>query len=218
MRQNGKILAIFSLLVSSIFAMTFTGSQAQIVQAQTTAFPAKIRWGYYVPQVSSIESTRQNIGSLDILSPFYFTLRPDGSIQGSDKSEITQLARSKGVKVVPMIQNQAVKDDFSRQIRDQATVKRIIDQIEAIVINNNYDGFHIDFENINGNDRPFLTGFMQQLYSRLKPKGKLTTQAVAAKARDTTEGFGGSYDYSALSSYLHMIIIIAAVHPVRWRR
>lgn len=209
MKKPGKILAIVSLLISSIFAMIFTGAPPNMAQAQTTAFPAKIRWGYYVPQVTSVESTRQNIGSLDVLSPFYFTLRPDGSIQGSDKAEITQMAKSKGVKVIPMIQNQAVKDDFSRQIRDQAAVNRIIDQIEAIVINNNYDGFHIDFENINGNDRPFLTAFMAQLYSKLKPKGKLTTQAVAAKARDTTDGFGGSYDYAALSSYLDYVVIMA---------
>jgi spore germination protein len=212
MRRNGKnlaILAIVVLMLGSLVTFLFTDGEPQAAQAQTTALPAKIRWGYYVPQTTSVESTKQNIGNLDILSPFYFNLRPDGSVQGSDKPEITQLAKSKGVKVLPMIQNQAVKDDFSRQIRDQATVTRVIDQIEALVMNNGYDGFHIDFENVNGNDRPFMTAFMEKLYKRLKPKGKLTTQAVSGKTRDSTDGFGGSYDYAAVSSYLDYAVIMA---------
>jgi spore germination protein len=179
---------------------------------QTSPKREMIRWGYYVRTQSSLESLRANIDSLTMISPFYFVLKADGTIGGSDQPEVTQLAKSRGVKVLPMIQNDqytASKEAFHNLLANPEKVRQIIDAIEAQVLTYGYDGYNIDFENILPQDRPLLTQFMESLYKRLKPRGKLVTMAVAGKVKDTTGSWGGAYDYAGLSPYLDYAVIMA---------
>ncbi|NWJ44860.1 MAG: peptidoglycan hydrolase [Chloroflexi bacterium] len=226
-----KFKVILLALISLLLAVGFFNliQHTTTAQAQTTTpLTAMLRWGYYVKTPVSLESVRSNIGSLNIISPVYFNLRPDGSLIGTDQAEVTNLAKSKGVRVIPTIQNSAtVLDDFTKVINDPTQVKRIIDQIEGLVNTNGYDGIHIDFENLNATDRPQFTNFMGQLYARLKAKNKLTTAALVSKTRDTTTGFGGVYDYAALAPYLDLAVIMVydyhyrggsdgPVAPINW--
>ncbi len=181
------------------------GVQAQAPGLTKTPF----RWGYYVGQTSSLESIRANIDSLTHISPYYFVLRADGTISGNDQPEVTQLAHSRGVKVLPMLQNDqrsAVKETLHSLLADPVKVRLMIDAIEAQVIKYGYDGYHIDFEDVLGEDRPYLTQFISALYARLHPRGKLVTMAVVAKYRDVTAGWGGSYDYAGLTPYLDLVV------------
>jgi spore germination protein YaaH len=224
--QKPKNLALAALLVVALFLNLI--EQSPEAQAQTPPLTALLRWGYYVKTQNSLESVRNNIGSLNIISPVYFSLRPDGSIIGTDQPEVTNLAKSKGVRVIPTVQNtSAVLNDFTKIISDPAAVQRIIDQLEALINTNGYDGIHIDFENLNATDRPQFTAFMGQLYARLKPKNKLTTAALVSKTRDVTTGFGGVYDYPALAPYLDLAVIMVydyhyrggsdgPVAPINW--
>lgn len=226
-RFKFRILTLLGLLVSS-FLLNLAGSP-NITQAQTVPLTANIRWGYYVKIQNSLDSLRQNIGSLDVVSPGYFGLKPDGTIIGTDQAEVTTLAKSRGVRIIPIVQNgQAVKDDFTKLISDQNAVTRIINQIDTLVSTYGYDGINIDFENVNATDRPQFTAFMSQLYAKLKAKNKLTTAALVSKTRDVTTGFGGVYDYAALAPYLDLAVIMAydfhyrggtdgPVAPITWQ-
>ncbi len=195
-------------------------------QADSASSPS-LRWGYYVRQQSSLESVRLNVQFLDILSPFYFVLGKSGLIDGSDQSEVTSYAKSKGVKVVPMLQNTVTQNDFHALISNPAIVQNILNQIEYLVLAYDYDGFHIDFEDLNSEDRPYLTQFMAALNARLKPKGKLVTMAVAAKYSEVTTGWAGPYDYAALAPSLDLVTVMTydfsysgsrpgPVAPVNW--
>ena len=181
-------------------------SHPQTVQA--AAPTSLIKWGYYVQQSNSLDSVRQNLSSLNVLAPYYYNLDANGNVGGSDQAQVTRLAKSLGVKVIPMIKNSPGYDDFHKLLADPNQVKHIIDQIDNLITYNGYDGINIDWEEVNASDRPLLTSFMGQLYAKLHPKGKLVTQAVVAKAHDATSGWGGSYDYAALSSYLDMAVVM----------
>ncbi len=212
------------LLLSGVFLPLFETPRTAGA-AQALANP--IRWAYYVKNETSVESVRQNLKNLDILSPFYFSLNKNGQITGKDQPEVTGLARGRGVKVVPMVQNNVGLEDFHNLISKPDQVKNIIDQIDYLIWLNGYDGFQIDFENVSAEDRPLLTQFMAALYARLKPKGKLVTMAVAAKARDATTGWAGSYDYTALAPNLDLVTVMTydysfsggkegPVAPINW--
>jgi spore germination protein YaaH len=213
------------LLLSGLFL--YSAETPETAQAKASGLPSPVRWGYYVRIQSSLDSIKQNIQNLDAVSPYYFVLGKNGQITGSDQAEVTGLAKSKGVKVIPMVQNSAALDDFHALISNPDQVKSIIDQIDYLVWANGYDGFHIDFENLNADDRPYLTQFMAALYARLNPKGKLVTMAVAAKYRDVTTGWAGPYDYAALAPSLDLVSIMAydysysggkdgPVAPINW--
>ncbi len=176
------------------------------IQAAPTYLP--LRWGYYVRQPTSLDSVRQNIQNLDLLSPYYFVLNADGTIGGSDQPEVTQLARSRGVRVLPMLQNTNSQLEMHNLLVNPQAVQNIVSQIEILVRTYNYDGFHIDFEDMLPQDRPYLTAFMALLSDRLRARSKLVTMAVAAKYEDASNGWAAPYDYAALAPYLDLVSIM----------
>ena len=171
-----------------------------------------LRWAYYVRTGSSLDSFKANVDSLSVVCPFFFVLRADGSLGGSDQAEVTGLAHSRGVKVIPMLQNDqlsAAKDGLHNLLSDPNKIRQIVDAIDAQVYTYGYDGYHIDFEDVLPADRPYLTQFIGALYGRLHARGKLLTMAVAAKTRDSTASWGGSYDYAGLAPYLDYVVPMA---------
>ncbi|MEJ7654574.1 MAG: glycosyl hydrolase family 18 protein [Chloroflexia bacterium] len=152
-----------------------------------------------------------------------------GRLTGADDPEATGVARAAGAKVLPLVQNSARYDAFHTAISDPATRRNMVSAISGMVVANRYDGVNIDFEAVNADDRPYLTSFMAELYADMHPKGKLVTIAVAAKTRDVTTGWGGSYDYKALAPNIDYVVTMAydfhypggdagAVAPVDWMR
>ena len=200
------------MLIGMGFGLLFFSPDHTANSAAPDLSRGPVRWGYYVRTATSLASVKANINSLTMISPFYFTLKADGSIGGSDQAEVTQLAHSKGVKVIPMLQNDqftAARDTLHNLLVDPAKVRQIIDSIEGQIFTYGYDGYHIDFEDVLAEDRPYLTQFMAALYSRLHPKGKLVTMAVAGRSREVTSGWGGAYDYAGLAPYLDYVVPMA---------
>ncbi len=228
--------AIFGLTFNAILVVFFvvlllSGGLLSASQAANLS-PQKgpIRWAYYVNSATSLEGLRTNVDNLTMVSPYFFVLRSDGTISGNDQAEVTKLAHSHGVKVLPMLQNDQLatsKEGLHNLLADPNKVRQIIDEIETQVLTYGYDGYHIDFENVLAQDRPYLTQFMSNLYVRLHKQGKLVTMAVAAKYRDVTSSWGGSYDYAGLAPYLDYVVPMAydysypggrdgPVAPINW--
>ena len=213
-RRRSVLLALVWLTLTWLTpgTQTFQADPAQVMSATPDPRHGPIRWAYYVRTASSLDSLRANIDNLTMVSPFFFVLRADGSIGGSDQAEVTGLAHSRGVKVLPMLQNDQLttaKDGLHNILIDPNKVRQIVDAIDTQVYLAGYDGYHLDFENVLPSDRPYLTQFVGALYGRLHSRGKLLTMAVAAKTRDTTGSWGGSYDYAALAPYLDYVVPMA---------
>ncbi|HEX2911147.1 MAG TPA: glycosyl hydrolase family 18 protein [Chloroflexia bacterium] len=230
-RLSHYIVVLLIVAIGCLGLLSLRPTQVtQVEAAPPSVQRGPVRWAYYVPTANSLASLRAYADSLTVISPFYFVLKADGTISGNDQPEVTQLAHSHGVKVIPMLQNDqfsAGKEALHNLLVDPARVRQIIDAIDSQVYANGYDGYHIDFENVLAEDRPYLTQFMGALYARLKPKGKLVTMAVAARSRDVTSGWGGSYDYAGLAPYLDNVVIMAydysyaggldgPVAPINW--
>ena len=200
MRLPGAlILAVLATLLMGATGVSAAGPTA-----------GKIRWGYYVSHdPNSKTSLQQNIGSLDYVSPFWYSIDADGNLGGTDEANISDLLRSKGVKNLPTIKNSAKDDDFHRVLADPGTRDRAVRNIANLVIDKNYDGINIDFEWVAPNDRANLTTFMAQLAPALRSKGKLVTMAVVAKDMERTTGFAGPYDYAALAPHNDLILLMA---------
>lgn len=174
------------------------------------ASPSFLRWGYYVTYDRTSWTTLQNhFGALDIVSPYFFQLRADGSIEElSDPTADTYLRQS-GLTIVPMIKNVPRWNEFTPLIADPQRRAAIIARLVTLVEQRGYHGIHIDFEAVNASDAPHLTAFMRELAAQLHPRGKLVTQAVIARTSDTPTTWGGAYDYQALSEVNDYIIVMA---------
>ena len=183
--------------------------------ADTEGHVGKVRWAYYVPYApNSLESLRQNIDNLNYLSPYWYHLDGEGllvstgELEDKNKGVVLRLARSKGVRILPMVKNSATYDSFTPVLADDALRRKAIDNIVRMTVASSFDGVHIDFEGLNPEDRPHLTTFMAELSVRLRSDGKLVTQAVAAKDMERTTGWAGAYDYAGLGAANDLIVLM----------
>ncbi|MEK7214876.1 MAG: glycosyl hydrolase family 18 protein, partial [Chloroflexota bacterium] len=176
----------------------------------------KVRWGYYVPYAAnSFDSLKANVDALNYLSPYWYQIDAAGNLIASgaevgerNKEAVVQLARSKGVKVLPMIKNSSTYAAFTPVLAEGAVRRKAVDRIVQEVQANNFDGIHIDFEGINAEDRAALTAFMADLAPRLRQAGRLVTQAVPAKDQERFTGWAGAYDYAALAPHNDLIVLM----------
>jgi spore germination protein len=184
-----------------------------IVQTSSAENAKRIRWGYYVAwDSSSLRSLEAQVHNLDIVSPYYYQVRSDGTIHSWREEASYQVMRSAGVTILPMVTNQARWDDFTEQMENEDERSKIIERIVDLVLDKDYDGVHIDFEAINATDADLVTAFMKELSETLRPEGKLVTQAVIARVSDTPSVWGGAYDYPELAKYNDFIVIMAYDH------
>jgi spore germination protein len=170
----------------------------------------RIRWAYHINwDPASLNSLRDQVHNLDVVSPYLYQVRPDGTINTYSADEGIRIMRNAGVKIVPMVTNQARWDDFTEQMEDEELRTEIIDRLVDLVEENDWDGIHIDFEAINAEDAELVTEFQKEISDRLWENDRMVTQAVIARVTDATSVWGGAYDYRELAQYNDLIVIMA---------
>ncbi len=175
--------------------------------SQVLSWPNPLRLVYFTDH-SSWLSLQANFKNIDGISPGFYRLSRDGALAGQNQPAITDFARARGIKVIPMIQNDPVLDNFNQIIGNQARSNALIEAIAQQVINHNFEGIHIDFENLNAASEKLLTDFMRRLFNRLNPLNKLTTMAVVARTPASTSEFKAAYNYPALAPFTDLVTVM----------
>jgi spore germination protein YaaH len=171
---------------------------------------AVLRWGYYITwDDSSLTSLQAHINQLDIVSPYYYHLTPNGSLKSFIQPDVVQFMRASGVKILPLIQNEAQWDEFHNNIDTAEKRQAIVDKLVDMVDVNGFDGVHIDFEGVNASDQALLTSFMTTLSGVFHQHGWLVSQAVIARSSDAPSTWGGAYDYRALAKLNDYVVVMA---------
>lgn len=136
-----------------------------------------------------LDSITNNLDVIQEINPFWYTARPDGSIDAYDGAEdADKLAawRDAGLLILPTIANAspfAVTDD----VRDSH-----IEAIVALVERMGYDGIDIDYESFPLWTRDDFSLFIEKLAERLHAHERLLSIAVHAKTTDQTLFEGSS--------------------------
>ena len=197
---------------------------------QRTEAAPLVQWGYYVTYAKeSLTALTANVGAFTHIAPYYFVIQADGSIKSLEEPDTNNLLRLNRVKILPMIKNDAQGARFMPMIGTPEVRDALAATITNLVVSKGYDGINIDFEDIRPEDRPLLSDFMVRLAAKMRPVGKLVSQAVVAKAKDSTGGYGGAFDYPALAPSLDYAVVMAydyhyaggdagPVAPIDWVR
>ena len=225
--MNLRLLATAGLvLIGSGFL-----SPATPVQTAPPAAGFLGRMGYYVYyDDESWVTLQREIARLDIVSPYFFHLTPNGSIKELDEREelVTAFIKTNNKLVVPIIQNEAKWDQFTQQMASEEERERIAARLADLAENKGYDGLQIDFEAINATDQDLLTDFMEAVEREFRPRGLIVSQAIVARSSDAISVWGGAYDYDALGRINDFVTVMAydftstgsstpgAVAPIWW--
>lgn len=222
----------FSLAIPALLALSFLFPDAHLFLPipQTVAAAPIVRWAYYVTSVKdSLTALQANLGSLTIVSPTYFTVQSDFTIKSTEEPDTNAMLRAARVKIIPLVKNAAHEGDFTPMIATPEARDRLAGVIADLVVPRNYDGINVDFEDVKPEDRPFLSDLMTRIAAKIRPSGKLVTQAIVGKTRDATTGYGGAFDYPALAPSVDLAVFMAydyhyaggnagPVAPINWVR
>ncbi|MDD9271045.1 S-layer homology domain-containing protein [Paenibacillus sp. GCM10023248] len=188
-----------------------TGSGLYHAQAEAEASSAqgKFNMSYiFFGNPSSYTAQVDKSGqTLDVVSPSYFHLQSDGSLELSATIQASFISdmHARGKRVVPFLSN-----DFDRALGEKAIDNReaLANQIVQAIQTYNLDGIQFDIENVDGAYRDGYTDLVKKLRNKL-PSGKEVSVAVAANPTGTTGSWIGLYDYKGLGAVADYLMVMA---------
>lgn len=173
---------------------------------------------YYISEpggLDSFSSLQTHADLLNEISPLWYHVRPDGSLQKEVNHQALAFAQQHKIKVMPLVNLVPSQDAI---LRDPAAGDKAIANLTQEVQANNYNGIDIDFEFIPDSqhkdfsvDRDRLTAFMKKMYTKMSSMKKETHMAVLPHVGVPSE-MAGVYDYGALAPYLTKVTIMTYDH------
>ncbi|WP_052712208.1 glycosyl hydrolase family 18 protein [Domibacillus indicus] len=155
--------------------------------------------------VDYIEKVDQATGTLHEVSPFYFSLDEEGSLnQDIVSEEFVDEMHARNIKVVPFLSDgwDTEKARAALENREELT-----DEIASEVEEYELDGVNMDIEYVTEKDRSSYTELVKLLRSKL-PEEKIVTVAVPANPEGWTSGWHGAYDYAELAKYTDYLMLM----------
>jgi len=172
-------------------------------------------FGWVTTSEGSIESFNRNAAHFTWVSPTGSQVVASGDFIGKVDQRVIDIAKRTNVSVVPLVANADFDRDLMHRIlTDQAIKERTISSIVKFIVEGNFSGVNIDWENIPPEDRQALNSYMKDLADRLHGCGKLATIDVSGKTWDETTGWGGAWDYKALGQICDYVCIM--VYDYHW--
>jgi spore germination protein YaaH len=163
----------------------------------------------------SFPSLQAHADLLNEISPLWYHVRTDGSLDKEVNAKALALAIQNGIKVVPLVNLVPSQDAI---LHDTAAEDRAISNLTQEVKTNNYNGIDIDFEFIPNSttkdfsvDRDRLTVFIKKLCTSMSNLKKETQMAVLPLVGVPKE-MAGVYDYGKLAPYLTKVTIMTYDH------
>jgi spore germination protein len=179
-RSTVWVLLIIALLAAFVLS---SGCREQtktpLIERQEEAPPRPVLCAFYVNgrgQGSSYDSLQEHKELIDELSPLWYRLQGNGTLDVEVDSEALALARAEGIKTIPLVALTGNKN--SVVLTDPVIRKAAVANISRVVRENGYDGINLDLEMIitAGRDysaeREGLVALLKELHKELKPLGK----------------------------------------------
>ena len=134
------------------------------------------------------------------------------NVTGNVSASPSQMAHMNSLpsqKFIPIIQD-FNDDNVIANLGNQSRRESLADNIYDRVMYDDVDGINIDFEFTapSSQQQVQLTQFMTYLYNKLHAHGKHLSIDVVAKTTDTSTGFSGAFNYSALANCSDLIIVM----------
>jgi len=180
--------------VGSQFRAMLKKEKKQYASKNTDAQKSKIVAAFYATwQESGIHSLRAHADKLTHIMPEWLHLSPDGAgLQLFDwapvphNSDVIQICRQSHVKIMPILNNAegSVFDEkrVHSLLAHPEKQKILIDELKQWLIQNQFQGINIDFENLNENDNALLPVFLKRLSSVLHKAGLEVSTDIEAES------------------------------------
>jgi spore germination protein len=155
-----------------------------------------------------------NIGAdLTYLSPFSYQVEEDDRLVPLNDSTVLEAAKTVGAVPLMVITNffeGGFNSDLAHAILSRPDVQnQLIENILTVMNEKNYYGINIDFEYVYPADRELYNIFLTRITDQLRPKGYLTSSALAPKTSADQPGLlYEAHDYRAHGEILDFVVLM----------
>lgn len=178
-----------------------------IINTHTSYSSSRFNMSYlhYGSPKSYLSYINDTDNSLDCVSPNYLDINSNGDLETNNiDRELVKEVHDRGMKITPFLSNH-----WDRNAGELALEKKeeLVEQIVAIIEDNDFDGINVDIENLDGKSKEAFTAFIKLLRQNLQEDKEICV-AVAANPYGSDKGWQGMYDYKALSEYCDYLMIM----------
>ena len=162
---------------------------------------------YFGSPSAYIERVDGTQNSLDEVSPNYFNLNSDGTLNftgGTSASGFVTEMHRRGVRVVPFLSNHWDRELGRKALNNR---EKLAEQIAQAVKTYDLDGVNVDIENVTHQERNAYGEFVELLRKKL-PQDAVIGVSVAANPYGYTQGWHGSYDYARLGKAADYLMLM----------
>lgn len=168
--------------------------------------------GYAYPSITDY-ALECAFSFLTFISPFSYSITPNGEIIAPDVDELIIAARSNGVMPLMTVTN-IFEGTFSTEVLSQILAdpeasERLVSSILSEVESKNYFGVNLDMEYIAPEDRESYNNLLRNISERLHDNGYILVTAVAPKYSADQQGIlYESHDYAQQGKWADFVVIM----------
>lgn len=150
---------------------------------------------------------------LTFLSPFYYSLTPDGELAAPPDERLIERAKESAVMPLMVVANIS-EGTFSTEVLSQILAsedarERLISSIMTELENKDYYGVNLDIEYISPDDKDAYNDFLRELSERLHNENYILITSVAPKYSADQQGIlYESHDYKVQGEVADYVIIM----------
>ncbi|MBI2338046.1 hypothetical protein HYU95_02580 [Candidatus Daviesbacteria bacterium] len=183
-----RLLAALGILIvlGYLAAIKTLDFNSQNIQPQKKLSP--LSYSAWIPtwdQDKVLESLATSSAKLSYVSPVWYKLNPRQKIEeikDSRKDQIKALLTQKGVKIIPVIFNEFDGQRISDFLKDKQNYQIQIQNLINLALEAGYQGYDLDFEEMNPDDRKSFTEFISDFAAKLHEKGLMLFVSVHAQS------------------------------------
>lgn len=217
---NKRSFFLFALLTVFFFGTAGT-SLAFTLAPQKQSVNDFTRIFYYREGKNARASFMGHLDSIDVLAPQSYTINSNGELKGSVDSTILAIAKSRGIKILPLVTNGSFSQNSLKILSDTVAQDKAINAMIKEAKDKGYWGWQVDYEQMELSYRESFSAFMKKFGEALKREGLVSSVAVIAQVSEKPEDYPknlwqriiGVYDYKALASSLDIISVMSYDDP-----
>jgi spore germination protein YaaH len=136
---------------------------------------------YMTDNPNSVKSWSEHADKIDILVPAWYSADGNGLVWGGPNPDVLKTAAARHVPVMPIVAAM-IQADLHKLFTTAAARSAFIASLLSECKQHGYNGFQIDFENVNWTDRDLLSSLVAETATALHKQARQLTIATVPNA------------------------------------
>lgn len=170
-------------------------------------------WIAWWDEENALADLNQNPQAFKTVSPLWYKINAEGKterLSNSTEDWIKSFSTAQNIKLVPTITNEFDPNRIALVLNNTDIASPLIEDLKTLALNSGYQGWDIDWEEIDPKDQPAFTSFIQRLADAMHQSGLALTVSVHPQTgKPSDRAIAKGYNLKALAASADALKIMA---------